>query len=74
MKRRLTRTSEGYALVLDSELLASAGIDPEVEVEVSSTGSSIILAVSDEARAQRVREAAALAHRQYGEVFRRLAQ
>ena len=74
MKRRLTRTSEGYALVLDSELLASAGIDPEAEIEVSSTGTSIIVAGPDEARAQRVREAAALAHQQYGDVFRRLAQ
>lgn len=74
MKRRLTHTSEGYALVLDSELLASAGIDPEADIEVSSTGSSIILAVADEVRAQRVRDAAALANRQYDKTFRRLAE
>jgi hypothetical protein len=74
MKRRLTHTSEGYALVLDSEQLARAGIDPEADVEVSVVGHSIVVAVADEARARRVRDAVELANRQYEGVFRRLAE
>jgi antitoxin component of MazEF toxin-antitoxin module len=78
MKKKLTRTEAGVALVLDEPLLEELGLDADAEVELSTTdGTLVVTRVPDEApgeRERKFRDAADKINRKYADVFRRLAE
>ncbi len=74
MAKKLVRTGNSLAIVLDRPLLERAGIDARTPREVSTDGRVIIIAPRPvKGRTAKLRKVVAEAHRQYGEVFRRLA-
>jgi antitoxin component of MazEF toxin-antitoxin module len=75
MRKRLTRTGNSLALVLDRPLLSAARIEPDTPLEVSTDGDVIIVSpVRGRRRAARFRRAVAEINRAYAGVFRRLAE
>jgi antitoxin component of MazEF toxin-antitoxin module len=74
MAKRLTRTGNSLALIFDKPLLDALRIDADTPLEVSTDGEVIIVSPArDRRRTARLRKIVAEAHRQYGEVFTRLA-
>lgn len=75
MKKRLTKTGNSLALVLDRPLLAAAGIDADTPLEISTDGDVIVVSpVRDEARVAELRRGADAIHALYAGVFQRLAR
>jgi antitoxin component of MazEF toxin-antitoxin module len=75
MEKRLTKTGNSLALVLDRRLLDLTGIDERTRLEVSTDGQVIVVSpVRDRRRVARLRKLVAEAHRDYGGVFKRLAE
>lgn len=75
MRKRLTRTGNSLALVLDRPLLEAAGIAPETELEVSTNGDVIVIApVRAPTRIRRFKAAAEEITAEYAGVFKRLAE
>jgi antitoxin component of MazEF toxin-antitoxin module len=75
MAKRLTRTGNSLALVFEKPLLDILQIDATTPLEVSTDGEVIIVSpVRDRRRTARLKKVVSEAHRQYGEVFRRLAE
>jgi antitoxin MazE len=75
MRKRLTRTGNSFAVVLDRELLERTGITPEAILDVSTDGDVIVISpVRARKRAEKLRRAMARADERYGGVFRRLAE
>jgi len=75
MLKKLTRTGNSLALVLDKALLDQMGIDAHTQLEVSTDGRVIVISpVRDKRRMARVKALVAEAHARYGGVFRRLAE
>lgn len=74
MVKKLTRTGNSLALVLDRRLLERAGIDAKTRLEVSTDGEVIVISpVRARRRTASLRKIVEEAHRDYGGVFRRLA-
>ena len=74
MVKRLTRTGNSLALVLDKVLLDQAGIDADTALEVSTNGQVIVISpVRQKRRVTRFKKIVTEAHQKYGGVFRRLA-
>ena len=75
MRKKLTRTGNSLALVLDKPLLDQLGIDADTPLEVSTDGQIIVISPArDKRRTAKLRAIAAEAHAKYGGVFRRLAE
>ena len=75
MVKKLTKTGNSLALVLDKSLLAQAKIDANTPLEVSTDGDVIVISpVRHRRRTARLKRIVAAAHRQYGGVFKRLAE
>jgi antitoxin MazE len=75
MKKRLTRTGNSLALVLDRPLLEAAGIMPDTELEVSTNGDVIVISpVRGPSRTRRFKAAADEINAEYAGVFKRLAE
>jgi antitoxin component of MazEF toxin-antitoxin module len=75
MRKKLTRTGNSLALVLDKPLLDRVGIGATTPLEVSTDGHVIIVSpVRPTRRTARLKGVVAEAHRRYGGVFRRLAE
>lgn len=75
MRKRLTRSGNSLALVIDRSLLDALEIDAETELELSTDGDVLVVTpVRDPRRAKRTTDLVAEAHEQYGGVFRRLAE
>jgi antitoxin MazE len=75
MKKRLTRTGNSLALVLDRPLLEATRIGPETELEVSTNGDVIVISpVRNASRTHRFKAAAEEINTEYAGVFRRLAE
>jgi antitoxin component of MazEF toxin-antitoxin module len=75
MNKRLTRTGNSLALVLDKPLLDKLQIDADTELEVSTDGRVIVVApVRSKARARKLKRTVEAAHERYEGVFRRLAE
>ncbi len=75
MVKKLTRTGNSLALVLDRPLLEATGIDAETPLEVSTDGDVIVISPQREPeRAARLRASVEEIHRRFGGVFRRLAE
>ena len=75
MIKKLTKTGNSLALVLDKPLLDQVGIDAASPLEVSTDGHVIVVSpVRARRRTARLKRLAAEAHRRYGGVFRRLCE
>ena len=75
MRKKLTRTGNSLALVLDKQLLDRVGIDADTPIEVSTNGQVIVLSpVRDRRRTGKLKKIVAEVHTRYGGVFRRLAE
>lgn len=75
MVKKLTRTGNSVAVVLDKAILDAAKIDPDSSVEVSTDGHVIIIApVKSKKAAERLRLAEDWAHETYAGAFKRLAK
>lgn len=75
MVKRLTRTGNSLAIVLDRPLLLATKIDAETPVEVSTNGDVIVISpVRDKRRSARFKAAVEKVNRRYAGVFRRLAE
>ena len=75
MVKKLTKTGNSLALVIDKPLLDLVKIDAETPLEVSSDGNVIVISpLRDKKRTAKLRAVVADAHRRYGGVFKRLAE
>jgi antitoxin MazE len=75
MKKKLTRTGNSVALVLDRPLLEQLGMSEGSEVEISSNGDVLVVTpVRDDGREARLRSAAARINERYAGLFRRLSE
>lgn len=75
MVKKLTKTGNSLALVLDKPILDRVKIDASTPLEVSTDGEVIVISpVRDRRRTARLKRIVEEAHRQYGGVFRRLAK
>jgi antitoxin component of MazEF toxin-antitoxin module len=75
MRKRLTRTGNSLAVVLDRPLLEAAGIDADTLLEVSTNGDVIVITPQrPRKRKARLKEALAEIHERYAGVFKRLAE
>jgi antitoxin component of MazEF toxin-antitoxin module len=75
MRKKLTRTGNSLALVLDKQLLDRVGIDANTPIEVSTNGQVIVVSpVRDHRRTGKLKKIVTEAHKRYGGVFRRLAE
>ena len=75
MTKKLTRTGNSLALVLDKRLLDRTGLDAETPLEVSTDGDVIVISrVRDRRRRSRFKAIVEELDAVYGGVFKRLAE
>ena len=75
MIKKLTRTGNSVAVVLEKPLLEATGIDANTPVEISTDGDVIVIAPQrDPERAEKLRAGMDKIHDRFGGVFRRLAK
>jgi antitoxin MazE len=75
MPKKLTRTGNSLALVLDKPILEATGIDDDTLLEVSTDGDVIIVSpVRSKRRTQRLKKILDELHREHAGAFRRLAE
>lgn len=75
MIKKLTRTGNSVALVLDKPLLEELGLDESSEVEVSTNGQILIVAPKrTSSRERKFRKSADKIHRKYAGLFKRLSE
>ena len=75
MQKKLTRTGNSVALVLDKPLLEQLGLDENSEVELSTNGDVLVMTpVRDRGRRRKLHKILDELDEQYGGVFNRLAQ
>jgi len=75
MEKRLTKTGNSLALVLDREILEKTGITAETTLDVSTDGDVIVVTPKrSKARTEKLRQAMTEADAKYAGVFRRLAK
>ncbi len=74
MVKRLTKTGNSLALVIDRPMLEATGIGEDTPLDVSTNGDVIVISpVRGKTRQARIRSAVEAIHRDYAGVFRRLA-
>jgi antitoxin component of MazEF toxin-antitoxin module len=75
MRKRLTRTGNSLALVLDRPVLEATGIDASTPVEVSTDGDVIVITpVRARRRTRKIESALEAINARYAGVFKRLAE
>ena len=75
MVKRLTRTGNSLALVLDKPLLEELGIDENSDLELSTNGDVLVVTpLRDHGRERTLAKILEELDREYGGVFRRLAE
>ena len=75
MPKKLIRTGNSLAFVLDKALLEETGIGPDTPLEVSTDGQVIVLSpVRGTKRTAKLRRVMERAHSEYAGAFRRLAK
>jgi len=75
MKKKLTRSGNSVALVLDKPLLEQLGMDENAEVELSTNGDVLVVTpIRDAARRRKLRKIVEQMDEQYSGVFQRLAE
>jgi antitoxin component of MazEF toxin-antitoxin module len=75
MIKRLTKTGNSLALVLNKPLLEQLGIDEETPLELSTNGDVLVVTpVRNRAHQRKLKKALEEMDRDYEGVFRRLAE
>ncbi len=75
MVKKLTKTGNSLALVLDRPLLEATKIDADTPLEVSTDGDVIVISpVRDAQRRDKLRAGVEAMNERYAGVFRRLAE
>jgi antitoxin MazE len=75
MRKKLTRTGNSLALVLERGLLDQTGIDADTPLEVSTDGQVIIISpVRSATRTARLKAVMERVHARYAGAFKRLAE
>ena len=75
MRKKLTRTGNSLALVLDRDLLEATGIRATTQLEISTDGEVIVISpIRSAKRTERLRGVMDRAHARYAGTFRRLAE
>jgi len=75
MIKKLTRTGNSIALVLDKPLLEELGLDENAEVEVSTNGQVIVITPKrSSARDRKFRKAVDKINQKYAGLFKRLSE
>ena len=75
MIKKLTRTGNSIALVLDKPLLEELGLEENAEVEVSTNGQVIVITPKrSSARDRKFRKAVDKINRKYAGLFKRLGE
>jgi len=75
MRKKLTRTGNSVALVLEKPLLEQLGLDEDSEVELSSNGDVLVVTpIRTRARQRKLHRIMEELDEKYGGVFRRLAE
>ena len=75
MAKKLTRTGNSLALVLDKPILEATGIDDETPLEVSTDGDVIIVSpIRSKRRTAKLKKILEDLHRDHAGAFRRLAE
>ena len=75
MVKKLTKTGNSFALVLEKPILEKMKIDADTPLEVSTNGEVIVISpVRDRRRVAKLRAIVDRAHRDYSGVFARLAK
>ncbi len=75
MIKKLTRTGNSAALVLDKQLLEAANLEPDAQVEVSTNGRVIVIApVRSKRDVESFKLAEAKMHAKFAGAFTRLAK
>jgi antitoxin component of MazEF toxin-antitoxin module len=75
MKKKLTRTGNSVALVLDKPVLEQLGLDENSEVEVSTNGDVLVMTpLRSAARERKFRRSSDKINAKYAGLFRRLAE
>jgi antitoxin component of MazEF toxin-antitoxin module len=75
MVKKLTKSGNSLALVIDKPMLDALDLDAETPLEVSTDGEVIVIApLRDRERNEKLKSVVREAHERYGGVFRRLAE
>ena len=75
MKKKLTRTGNSVALVLDKPLLEELGLDENAEVEISTNGDVLVMTpLRGTARQKKFRRSVDKINAKYAGLFKRLAE
>lgn len=75
MKKKLARTGNSLALILDKPLLEQLGIDENTELELSTNGDVLVVTpVRDAVRERKFRRALEKVNRRYAGLFKRLSE
>jgi antitoxin component of MazEF toxin-antitoxin module len=75
MTKKLTRTGNSFALVLDRPLLEATGIDADTPLEVSTDGDVIVISpVRPARRTAKLKKVLEGLHQKHSGAFRRLAE
>jgi antitoxin component of MazEF toxin-antitoxin module len=75
MIKKLTRTGNSIALVLDKPLLEELGLDENAEVEVSTNGQVLVITPKrSSARDRKFRKAVEKVNSKYAGLFKRLSE
>jgi antitoxin component of MazEF toxin-antitoxin module len=75
MIKKLTRTGNSIALVLDKPLLEELGLDENAEVEVSTNGQVLVITPKrSSARERKFRKAVDKVNSKYAGLFKRLSE
>ena len=71
---QLVRHGDDLALILDTEVLEQLHIDPDTNVGIVVDGDSLIVTVRDTEHEAKLHQIMEEMNKEYGEVFRRLAE
>lgn len=75
MSKRLTKTGNSFAVILDRPLLEQVGIDETTPLEISTDGDVIVISPLRDARAKRrLKRSVEEVNDLYAGVFKRLAE
>ncbi len=75
MAKKLTKTGNSLAIIIDRPILESTGIDESTPLEISTDGDVIVIARErSRKRSSKIRKAQDEINKRYGGVFKRLAE
>ena len=74
MEKRLTKTGNSHAIVLEKRILEATGIDASTPLEVSTDGDVILISpIRGEGRTAKLKRGTRAIHERYAGAFLRLA-